>query len=206
MHMSKKFFMTALLMLTGLSALSAPVVLAEDTVQEVAVVEAVATPAPLAVDTGDTAWVLVSAALVLMMTPALGLPDPAYYSRGDADTKALMSRYADYVRRILALTGVPEKNLAAETAAVLDVEKRIAAIARPLVELRDPKNNFAPIDTASLGKQYRNLQLDAFLKAQGVIDDTVSMANPAMFVHLEAHVGVLKPVLSRGPKISMCHD
>ena len=123
----------------------------------------------------------------------LGLPDPAYYSRGDADTKALMSRYADYVRRILALTGVPEKNLAAETAAVLDVETRIAAIARPLVELRDPKNNFAPIATASLGKQYRNLQLDAFLKAQGVSDDTVSMANPAMFGQLDALVGGLKP-------------
>ena len=123
----------------------------------------------------------------------LGLPDPAYYSRGDADTKALMSRYADYVRRILALTGVPEKNLAAETAAVLDVEARIAATARPLVELRDPKNNFAPIETASLGKQYRNLQLDAFLKAQGVSDDTVSMANPAMFGQLDALVGGLKP-------------
>ncbi|HSD16119.1 MAG TPA: M13 family metallopeptidase [Thermomonas sp.] len=123
----------------------------------------------------------------------LGLPDPAYYSRGDADTKALMSRYADYVKRILALTGVPEKNLAAETAAVLDVETRIAAVARPLVELRDPKNNFAPVETASLGKQYRNLQLDAFLKAQGVNDDTVSMANPAMFAQLDALVGGLKP-------------
>ena len=123
----------------------------------------------------------------------LGLPDPAYYSRGDADTKALMSRYADYVKRILALTGVPEKSLAAETAAVLDIETRIAAIARPLVELRDPKTNFAPVDTASLGKQYRNLQLDAFLKAQGVSDDTVSMANPAMFAQLDALVGGLKP-------------
>ena len=123
----------------------------------------------------------------------LGLPDPAYYSRTDADTQALVARYADYIRKILVLTGVPAKDLERETALVLDLEKKIAASARPLVELRDPKTNFAPIETAGLGKQYRNLQLDAFLKAQGVSDDTVSMANPAMFAQLDALVGGLKP-------------
>lgn len=123
----------------------------------------------------------------------LGLPDPAYYSRTDADTQALVARYADYVRKILVLTGVAAKDLERETALVLDLEKRIAASARPLVELRDPKTNFAPVATAGLGKQYRNLQLDAFLKVQGVSDDAVSIANPAMFAQLDALVGSLKP-------------
>ena len=123
----------------------------------------------------------------------LGLPDPAYYSRTDADTQALVARYADYIRKILVLTGIPAKDLERETALVLDLEKRIAASARPLVELRDPKSNFAPLATAGIGKQYRNLQLDAFLKVQGVSDDTVSMANPAMFAQLDALVGGLKP-------------
>jgi putative endopeptidase len=123
----------------------------------------------------------------------LGLPDPAYYTRGDADTQALVARYADYIRKILALTGVPAQELERETALVLDLEKRIAATARPLVDLRAPKANFAPVATAGLGKQYRNLQLDAFLKVQGVSDDTVSIANPAMFAQLDALVGGLKP-------------
>lgn len=123
----------------------------------------------------------------------LGLPDPAYYTRGDADTRALVARYADYIRKILALSGVAAKDLEGQTALVLDLEKRIAASARPLVELRDPKANFAPVATAGLGKQYRNLQLDAFLKVQGVNDDTVSIANPAMFAQLDALVGGLKP-------------
>ncbi|GHB98495.1 M13 family metallopeptidase [Thermomonas carbonis] len=123
----------------------------------------------------------------------LGLPDPAYYSRSDADTQALIARYADYIRKILTLTGIPAQDLERETALVLDLEKRIAASARPLVELRDPRTNFAPVATAGLGKQYRNLQLDAFLKAQGVNDDTVSMANPAMFAQLDTLVGSLKP-------------
>jgi len=123
----------------------------------------------------------------------LGLPDPAYYTRADADTQALVARYADYIRKILTLTGVQAKDLERETALVLDLEKRIAATERPLVELRDPKSNFAPVATAGLGKQYRNLQLDAFLKVQGVSDDAVSIANPALFAQLDALVGTLKP-------------
>ena len=123
----------------------------------------------------------------------LGLPDPAYYTRSDADTQALVARYADYIRKVLTLTGIQAKDLERETALVLDLEKRIAASARPLVELRDPKANFAPVATSGLGKQYRNLQLDAFLKTQGVSDDTVSIANPAMFAQLDALVGGVKP-------------
>ena len=123
----------------------------------------------------------------------LGLPDPAYYTREDADTKALVARYADYIRKILALTGVAQQDIETQTALVLDLEKRIATLARPLVELRDPRNSFAPVATAGLGKQYRNLQLDAFLQVQGVNDDTVSLANPAMFAQLDALVGSLKP-------------
>jgi putative endopeptidase len=123
----------------------------------------------------------------------LGLPDPAFYTRGDADTQALVARYADYIRKILTLTGIPAQDLERETALVLDLEKRIAASARPLVELRAPRANFAPVPTAGLGKQYRNLQLDAFLKAQGVNDDTVSIADPAMFAQLDAMVAGLKP-------------
>src|SRR5690606_21397906 len=72
-------------------------------------------------------------------------------------------------------------------------ETRIATTARPLSDLRDPRANFAPVPVTDLGKTYRNLQLDAFLKAQGVQDDTVSLANPAQFAKLDALVRSLKP-------------
>ena len=123
----------------------------------------------------------------------LGLPDPAYYTRSDADTQALMTRYTEYVHRILALAGVPEKDRAQQAGMVLDTERRIAALARPLVELRDPRRNFAPVATAGLGKQYKALQLEEFLKAQGVRDDAVSIANPEMFAQLDALVRSLRP-------------
>jgi len=123
----------------------------------------------------------------------LGLVDPAYYTRTDADTKALLGRYNDYVQKILVLTGTPQDKAAAEAQLVLDLETRIAASSKPIVSLRDPRANYATVATASLGDSYERLQLDEFLRAQGVTDDTVSLANPALFAQLETLVNGLKP-------------
>lgn len=123
----------------------------------------------------------------------LGLPDPAYYTRSDAETRELLGRYKNYVKQILALTGTKADKLDAEANAVIDLETRIARVSKPLQELRNPLSNYLPTPTKDLGKRYRNLQLDAFLKAQGVSDDTVSMVNPALFAELNTLVGTLKP-------------
>ena len=123
----------------------------------------------------------------------LGLPDPAYYTRSDADARALLSRYRDYVQKILVLTGVPQKDSAAEAASVIELETRLATASRSLVDLRDAGTNFAAVETKGLAKQYRNLQLDAFLKVQGVSDDSVSLANPQLFAQLDQFIGGLTP-------------
>ncbi|HSR64693.1 MAG TPA: M13 family metallopeptidase [Xanthomonadaceae bacterium] len=123
----------------------------------------------------------------------LGLPDPAYYTRGDADTRALLGRYTDYVSKVLALAGSKPADVPADTQAVLGIEQRIAALSKPLATLGDPRANFAPVAVADLGKQYPHLHLDDFLKAQGVRDDRVSLANPALFAQLDAMVAGLKP-------------
>lgn len=127
------------------------------------------------------------------MQGGIGLGDPAFYTRTDAETAELLGLYRAYVKQILALTGTPAKSLDAETQTVLDIETRIAKASRPLLQLREPASNYAPVATEGLGKQYKNLQLDAFLKAQGVTDDTVSMANPALFQELDTLVGSIKP-------------
>src|SRR4249919_24892 len=123
----------------------------------------------------------------------LGLPDPAYYTRTDADTRALLGRYTDYVSKILALTGSTPEQLAADTQAVLDLETRIAQVSRPVTLMRDPRANYALVPVADLAKQYRKLQLADFLKAQNVSDDSVSLANPQLFAQLDALVAGLKP-------------
>ena len=123
----------------------------------------------------------------------LGLPDPAYYTRTDTDTRALYGRYTDYVQKILLLAGTPQDKVAAEVQLVLDLETRIAQLSKPLTLLRQPMANYAPVASADLGKTYRGLQLGEFLKAQGVTDDTVSIANPALFAQLDTLVAGLKP-------------
>jgi len=123
----------------------------------------------------------------------VGLPDPAYYTRMDPDTRKLLGQYNNYVQKILALTGTPADKLAAEAQQVIDLETRIAQASKPLLDLRDPRTNYAPVAVADLAKTYKKLQLAEFLKAQGITDDSVSIANPALFTQLDALVGTLKP-------------
>ena len=127
------------------------------------------------------------------MQGGMGLPDPAYYTRDDAGTRELLGRYRAYVQQILALTGTPKDRLESESAAVLDIETRIARSGQTLGDLGNPFNNYAPVAVKDLGKQYRNLQLDAFLKAQGVNDDLVSLADPRVFQTLDGMIGSVKP-------------
>ena len=124
------------------------------------------------------------------MQGGTGLPDPAFYTRTDADTVALMSRYRGYVKQILALTGTPADKLDAESALVIQLETELARSAHSVADINNPFNNYAPVATKDLSR-YRNLQLDAFLKAQGVNDDLVSMADPALFQQLNAMVARL---------------
>ncbi|WMR44591.1 M13 family metallopeptidase, partial [Stenotrophomonas maltophilia] len=127
------------------------------------------------------------------MQGGMGLPDPAFYTRTDADTVALMGRYRAYVKQILALTGTPAAKLDAESQAVIALETELARNAQSLAGINNPFNNYAPISTKELNSRYRNLQLDAFLKAQGVDDDLVSLADPGLFKQLDGMVTKLKP-------------
>ncbi len=122
-----------------------------------------------------------------------GLPDPAYYTREDAPSRELLGLYNGYIRQILALTGTAEADLEAESQLVIDLETRIARASRPVADLRDPRRNYALVPTADLGKAYRRLQLGDFLAAQGVQDDSVSIAHPELFTALDGLVGSLKP-------------
>ncbi|WP_045760529.1 M13 family metallopeptidase [Xanthomonas albilineans] len=127
------------------------------------------------------------------MQGGMGLPDPAFYTRTDADTLALMGRYRSYVKQILTLTGAPAATLDADVQSVLQIETALARSAKSLAGINNPFNNYAPISTKDLNKQYRNLQLDAFLKTQGVNDDLVSMADPEMFKQLDGMILSIKP-------------
>lgn len=122
----------------------------------------------------------------------LGLPAPGFYTRTDDDARTLMGQYNGYVQKILVLTGTPQAKAASEAQLVIDLESRIARAAK--VMATDNANaQYAPTATKDFAKKYRNLLLDAFLKAQGVNAAQVSMADPALFATLDKLAGTLKP-------------
>lgn len=98
------------------------------------------------------------------MQGGMGLPDPAFYTRTDADTQALMGRYRAYVKQILALTGTAADKLDADAASVLQIETALARSAQSVQGINNPFNNYAPIATKELTKQYKNLRLGDFWK------------------------------------------
>lgn len=123
----------------------------------------------------------------------LGLHDPAFYTRTDADARALMARYADYVRKVLTLSGTKPDKLEADAGAVIGIETAIAQASRAQTAMQDPRSNYALVQVGGLKKQYPHLQLTDFLAAQGVKDDSVSLANPQLFAHLDTMVDAYKP-------------
>ncbi len=127
------------------------------------------------------------------MQGGMGLPDPAFYTRTDADTVALMGRYRAYVKQILALTGTAADKLDAESQAVIQLETELARNAQSLADLNNPFRNYAPLSTKDLNGRYKNLQLDAFLKAQGVKDDLVSLSDEPLFQALDGMITRIKP-------------
>lgn len=111
----------------------------------------------------------------------LGLPGAEFYGHDDEETQALMERYRQYVRTILALTGVAEDALDAQAEAVIALETQIAGHWHGAEQTRDPRSNYALVPTGGLRRQFRQLRLDQFLGAQEVQSEHVSLANPELF-------------------------
>ena len=145
----------------------------------------------------------------------LGLPDPDYYTRTDAETRTLLGRYRAYIESILRLSGTPPEKVSTESGWVLAIEMQLAQASLPLVQLRDPNSAYRPIALRDLTKAYPNLAFDKFLRAQHADDDHISLAQDGFFrvadgllanvpveqwqAYLRFHVAsALAPYLSRG--------
>ncbi|MBS7456205.1 M13-type metalloendopeptidase [Coralloluteibacterium stylophorae] len=116
----------------------------------------------------------------------LGLPDPDYYTRTDADAQALLGRYRAYVEAILAAMGTREAELGAKSGTILQVEILLARASTRLDDLRDPRAAYNMVGVRELRKSYPNLGFKDFLDAQDVSADSISVAQPGFFEQLDA--------------------
>jgi len=148
---------------------------------------------------------------------ALGLPDPDYYLREDEDTRLLLAHYTMYVQEILRLSGTAEDDLRAQMEQVINLETRLARLARPLPDSAAntadettpaadgadaaEANEAATVETspvrstaADLAKQYRNLQLaEFFARHKTAQEAVVIIPNPALLAGLNRLSASLKP-------------
>ena len=115
----------------------------------------------------------------------LGLPDPDYYTRPDADTRALLGRYRAYVERILAFSGTPTEQLSTQSGWVIAIEMQLAQASLPLVQLRDPNSTYQPVTLKELQARYPHLDFAKFLHTQHADDDRVSLAQAGFFQALD---------------------
>ena len=127
------------------------------------------------------------------MPGGTGLGDPAFYTRDNPSNRATLARYRDYVARMLALTGSRPDQLDADVDAVIAIETAIARRSPSMVALENPFRSYVPVKVRDVARTYPNLQLDRFLRAQGVKDDVVSLPDPTLFAELDSLVAKLPP-------------
>jgi predicted metalloendopeptidase len=120
--------------------------------------------------------------VVFFVQTGLGLPDREYYFDESDRGKALRDGYVAYVTRLMALSGYPEPEAAAQR--VLAVETRLAEHHWTNVENRDADKTYNPYDREGFSKLLSNFNLNAYLKGIGVEpQDKVIVSQPS---YLEA--------------------
>ncbi len=110
----------------------------------------------------------------------LGLPDPAYYTRGEAQARDLLGRYRAYIQTILQLSGTPADRVGTESGWVLSMEMQLAQASVPAAQAHGAEA-YHPTPVAALEKDYKALAPGKFLSAQRVKADTISLGQPGFF-------------------------
>ncbi|HVS38783.1 MAG TPA: M13 family metallopeptidase [Gemmataceae bacterium] len=98
----------------------------------------------------------------------LGLPDRDYYLKDDDDTKKIRDAYRAHVEKMFTLLGDDAKQAAAETAAVLDIETRLAKASKSNVDLRDPIENYHLMPLDKLEAETPGWSWKTYLEALGL--------------------------------------
>jgi endothelin-converting enzyme/putative endopeptidase len=106
--------------------------------------------------------------LVEVNAGGLGLPDRDYYLKSDPKSVATRAKYAEYIARLMVLTGETPEQAAADAAAVLKIETALAKASLSRVDQRDPYKTFHKMTVAQLGALTPAVQWDSFFAVQGV--------------------------------------
>jgi putative endopeptidase len=98
----------------------------------------------------------------------LGLPDRDYYLKADTATVRARMEYVGHIGRMLALSGTPAAEAAAQAATVMEIETALARASMSRVQMRDPKVTYNKMTLAAFRRQCPSFDWDGYLKASDV--------------------------------------
>ncbi len=115
----------------------------------------------------------------------LGLPERDYYLRDDAESKELRDKYVAHVTAMLKLVGESDKSAAEQAGWILAIETRLAKASLDKVAMRDPGNYYNVVSVVDADQATPHLPWSAYFKAQGLNQETFSLAQPGFFAEAD---------------------
>ena len=116
----------------------------------------------------------------------LGLPERDYYFKTDANSKKIRDEYVDYVAKSLELVGVKKDDAAKQAQSVMDLETKLANASLPIVELRNPDNQYHYMEMPEADKTTPHFSWEKFFASQDVTGEKgFSLSQPKFFAAMD---------------------
>ena len=116
----------------------------------------------------------------------LGLPERDYYLKSDDASKKIRDAYVLHIERSLKLIGVKKDDAAKQAKDVLAFETRLAEASLPIVELRNPANQYHFVSFTDADQQTPNFPWQKFFAAQNIAGEKgFSLSQPKFFVAID---------------------
>ncbi|MDR3385770.1 MAG: M13 family metallopeptidase [Rudaea sp.] len=120
----------------------------------------------------------------------LGLPERDYYFKPDDASKKIRDAYVLHVQRSLELVGIKAEDAAKQARAVMDLETKLADASLPIVELRDPANQYHFVAFADADAVTPHFAWEKYFAAQGVSGEKgFSLSQPKFFAAMDKLIG-----------------
>jgi len=127
--------------------------------------------------------------LVNVSAGGLGLPDRDYYLKTDARSVEIRAKYADYIAKLLTMTGEPDAQAKSDAQSILQIETALAKASLSRVDLRDPYKTRHKMTLAQLNELTPAVDWTRFFAAQGVVSvGTLNVAQPEFQEALQAEL------------------
>jgi len=105
--------------------------------------------------------------IVQLYQSGLGLGDRDYYTKTDAESKAIQAAYLAHVTKMLSLAGDDEKTATANAKSIMKLETELAKASKTRLEQRDPEANYHKMSMEELAKLTPNIDWKSYFAANG---------------------------------------